>query len=459
MTYGQDDVRPGAPDHQSPPGTYPQPPDYYPQPSGYYPQEPSYGYPPPGQPPYPPPYATQPLPQPPPRRRHTAAIAVVGVVAIVVVLVLLLNFVGVFTIAGLPQSGSKGPGPTAGLSYHQAEDIANSTAASRGGTWQVAYASMFEVPTGEDEPNPAPCELSGYIGAESSPGNGLSPYWFMVYLTTPYTYWSHGLFIAVYNGTGKVTTQVDPIPYCPGIEYPLGGLLPSNLSDSPAAMAQAQADGGATFMADNPGASIFATAASPSTSGGAEWVFQYSGDCTTVDSTTSIFEVLLGGSNLTELYHGSSTGTCTPFSAQHTYKVSFGSSTGGQVASGSLYYDNLTISSSPADLDLENLSLGILESNLTLVDAGAAPCFPPSFSGCGAPEGGEWYALLVPAGGGPDAAYPDTASSASWDDSGNAVLSGAVTLEIVSTFPLSGSGDTIVAFTLSQANVTGTSTL
>lgn len=55
---------------------------------------------------------------------------------------------------------------------------------------------------------------------------------------------------------------------------------------------------------------------------------------------------------------------------------------------------------------------------------------------------------MIVSGGAVMAAYPNTAASVSWNTySGSPVgISGAETLVIVSTFPLSGSGDTMVAF-------------
>lgn len=390
---------------------------------------------------------------------------VVAVVAVVAVL-LALNFTGIFVF--IPGTGPTTP-PAASsseLTFAQAENIANSTASARGGTWEASLATSIQSTQAFNVPGTAPCNLYGYSPASSSVGgNGEAYVWGFIYLATPWTFEQPDkqLFIVVQNGTGTVTTQLNPEAECPGISYPAIGPLPSNITNSPAAAAKLNAVGGAGFLASYPSASLDLLAGALSTglsSWDPVWIAEYVSSCSTLNSRITDFSAELEGTDLNVMSHGWSNESCTGQS-EPSYPVSFTKVSSGASTVGSVFYDNYTLSA-PSGLTTADLGLAILQSNKTLVEPGAIPlgCALPPFTGCGgASSTGGWYALLL-SGGAIVGAYPGLQDETGWDTGGTSVpISTSLTLELVSTSPLSASGDSLVAFTWDDAVVSGSATL
>ncbi len=364
---------------------------------------------------------------------------------------------------GTGSGGGGGPSPQ-GLTYHQAENIANQTATARGGgPWVAVMAQSIDSNFVLNPSTPLPpCEMFGYSPVASSlVGTGRAYSWGFEYGTAPLTFngpWPHGLFIIVSNGTGTVTTQTDPFGYCPGLGFPGSGALPSNLTDSPRAAAVAQAHGGASFQARYP-VSLFAQGAFVLSQGPTSsyyWSMEYRyGTCTSAMSVIIQYDVMTGGTNGTFMRGGWSNGTCGN-ALTNSYAATFHVQGSGRSADGAAYFENLTLSGS-SGLTTQDLGLAVFQPNRTLVDAAALgmSCYTPPFAGCGgSPQGGQWYAFLAQ-GGAEMADYPNGPDNVVWNTGGgNLPITGSLTLEIVSSIPLAGSGDTLEAFSYS-ANVSG----
>lgn len=406
-------------------------------------------------------------PEPAARRPRGKMIGVLAVVAVVVVVAILLalNFVGFLNLGIFPGKSSTPAAGGQAMTYFQAENVANQTAATRGGSWQagmgVAIQSSQTVNPSED----VPCAAYGYSPGSTSLPSGEAYAWGFEYLETPYTLGQEDkqLFIVVENGTGSVTTQLNAGSACPGIDYPVAGPLPSNLSNSPAVVAKFQLLGSAGFLAEYPSALLEMLVggfyASP-TSWTPIWSIQYFGTCSTVTSEQPSFGASFYGPTLGVLSHGWSNETCTP-GTPASYPVTYTQSSSGKSAGGSVYFDNLTLGA-PSGMTTAYFGLSILEPNKTLVTPGYIPsgCFNPPFTGCGGPpSSGGWYAILF-SGGAIVGTYPNTPDSSQWNTGAPVPITSSVTLELVSVPPLSGSGDSLVTFTWSDgATVSGSTTL
>jgi hypothetical protein len=376
----------------------------------------------------------------------------VGVAVVIVVLLLVLNLMGLISVPFLPGGGassSSASGNPTALTYHQAEGIASQTASQRGGSWAVAYAEAFQTPTAFNPDSEAPCDVWTYSpSAPSLVGSGSAYSWGFEFESLPLTGIPKGLFILVSNDTGTVNTQVNVFNFCPGIDFPTRGPLPQSVSGSVAATQAAGTRGGTSFLSAHPQSGTVLMLGGISVNGSAwvtAWVMEYLGACTSGTSSLLILE--LNATTLSLLGTIATTATCGAGSIGSS-QVTFGK-LGSSSSQGTLYYTNLTIAATN-NLNTTGLGLAILEPNRTLVYPGQMPlgCYLGSLTGCGgAPTSGGWYAMIV-SGGAVMAAYPNTAASVSWNTySGSPVgISGAETLVIVSTFPLSGSGDTMVAF-------------
>ncbi len=385
-------------------------------------------------------------------------------VLVVVVLLLALVFGGVLKLGGSGSpSGTGGPGPT-GLTYRQALNQANQSVvnARGGGPWHVAYASMIDSSFTYNHYIWGPCSPEGYSpNASALVAQGEAYDWFFVFVTVPLSpYYSHAMYVSVWNDSGTLISQVDPITMC--TSYGVQGLLTGNLSDSPQALTAASQHGGSQFLALHPNATVVATASYTFDLSIFAFDLTWRVDYQTVELARgpqpySGLSVVLNGTTLALQSSNWVNGTFTFSGARLlTYPVQFAFSSSGSSAGGTLFFDNVTMTV-PASLGMttDNLSLAILQSNLTLVNNGAlGGCVPPGFPVCGAPGGGGWIALLSKGGSLLDA-YPAAPGSFAWSNSGGTVgISGTVTLEIISSFALAGTGDTLRAFS-NGAQTTG----
>lgn len=403
--------------------------------------------------------------------RRRAAVVVV-VVALVVLVLLAMNFAGIINLPILPRgpNGSPSHAETA-LTFDQAQNLANQTASARGGSWQAVMGKSFSTSQAYNPDTSVPCDTSAFSPSSSSVlGTGKAYVWGFDYVSTPYTPPLSGkqLFIVVTNGTGTVTTQLDYPPSCNGIDTPFLTPLPSNLSNSPAVVARLQSLGSAGFLAEFPSAGLSLEATSEYGSGpdGTTpiWGAAYVSGCSGVAGNESFFEGTFYGPTLSVLNYGWSNQSCST-AIPPSYPVSFTSGTSGHSANGGLFFDNLTVSA-PYGLTTRYLELAILQPNKTMVDVAYAPdsCTNPPFSGCGGPPGGwgSWYAILT-ASGAILATYPYPNWAVGWDSgtNGPVEITGTTTLELISTVPLAGSDDGLLAFTWDPAlaSVAGSGTL
>ncbi len=385
-------------------------------------------------------------------------------VLVVVVLLLALVFGGVLKLGGSGSpSGTGGPGPT-GLTYRQALNQANQSVVSArgGGPWHVAYASMIDSSFTYDHYIWGPCSPEGYSpNASALVAQGEAYDWFFVFVTVPFSLsYSHAIYVSVWNDSGALVSQVDPMTMC--TSYGVQGLLAGNISDSPQALTAAAQHGGSQFLALHPNATVVASASYTFDLSIFAYDLTWRVDYQTVELARgpqpySGLSVVLNGTTLALQSSNWVNGTFTSSGARWlAYPVQFAFSSSGSSAGGTLFFDNVTMTV-PASLGMttDNLSLAILQSNLTLVNNGAlGGCVPPGFPVCGAPGGGGWITLLSKGGTLMDA-YPAAPGSYAWSNSGGTVgISGTVTLEIISSFALAGTGDTLRAFS-NGAQTTG----
>lgn len=381
-----------------------------------------------------------------------------AVVAIVLILILIigLGYVGVLPIGIAPVGGGNGGGggsgtPTA-LTYREALNVANSSVVHNrpGGPWQVAQARAYQLGAGAQFPLRSPCGFEGYDpNSTSLMGTGSAYLWYIGFVSIPFTSWSHALYVSVWNDSGVLTAQVDPVGWCPS--FGIYNLVPWNVSDSPALMVQANARGGTSFLRSHPYSSVlFDVSLSYMGPGyGVEpvWSVQYQTYYLRTGGPYSYLYLDFEANTLALLSstwgNGTAGGTNTH---PMPFQLTFAHGSQGSSAAGGVYYDNVTFSASPQGMTTFNLSLSIQQANLTLVNTGAPGTCNSPFTTCTAPAGGGWIAVLRNAAGAPLDAYPSSAGSTSWSFVGTVPISGTMTLELLSTFPLAGSGDTMRAW-------------
>ncbi len=410
-----------------------------------------YGYPgaPPSPPPPPPPHA-------PSRSRHRGALVAVAAIVLVLILIIGLGYVGVLPIGIAPGGGGNGGqgggGTPTALTYREALAVANSSVVhSRpGGPWQVARAEAYQIGAAVHFPLRSPCSLEGYApNSTSLMGTGSADLWYIGFVSVPFTSWSHALYVSVWNDSGVLTAQVDPVGWCSafGIYNP----VPWNVSDSPALMVQASAWGGTSFLRSHPYSSVqFGVSLSYNGPGyGVEpvWSVQYQSIYPRTGGPYSYLYLDFQANTLALLSstwgNGTAGGTNTH---PMPFQVTFARGSQGSSGAGSVYYDNVSFTATPQGMSTFNLSLSIQQANATLVNSGAPGTCTPPFTSCSAPAGGGWIAVLRSAAGAPVDEYPSSAGSTSWSFVGSVPISGTMTLELLSTFPLAGSGDTIRAW-------------
>ncbi|MDE1821752.1 MAG: hypothetical protein KGI98_13005 [Euryarchaeota archaeon] len=446
-----------------PSGNYPPPGAPYPPPSSepYYPPPPGYGAPQ-----YAPP-ATAPAWAAPPvkRRSRTPIYVAVAAVAVVVLLVLLL-LTGVLNLSPSGKNGGGGGGAPTALTYRQALNVANSSLASRGGStsWQVAFAQMVDPGVVFNQPFWGPCRLMGFSpNGTGLLGQGTAYLWYFTFVSVPFqTTWAHQVTMTVWNDSGTVQVQLDPEGVCSSFAAP----LPANLTDSGTAQAQAQLDGGSTFLSAHPlssvtGVSEMVYLSYPNVV--PEWWFSYSSAVPSTPGTYafSSLTVFLRGDNGHLLRDYWYNGTTTVRSSHlNAYPVTFSVVSSGSSAGSVAYFENLSLSipSTPL-MTTTNLSLALLEPNSTYLNPGAVSFCAPPYTGCILPPaGGGWDALLRSSSANLDI-YPACEFCTSWNGfAGSVSVSSGYTLELVSSFPLSGSGDILRAYSYGAAT-TGQVTL
>ncbi len=399
------------------------------------------------------------------RKKRGKATAIVGSVVALVAVLLVLNLAGLIPFpiplkGGSPSGGGGGGTPTT-LTFRQAEVIANQTASQRGGSWGIGYAMAVQDPTAIPPQPLAPCNLLSYSPPSGSLiGGGNAYVWGFEFLSLPFTGIPKALFVVVDNDTGTVNSQVNDYQLCPGISYSAYAPITSTVADSPAAVAAAQAHGGTTFLGAHPSSDVLISlewVSVNSISWTADWAIEYFGPCT--GGPRAALELMFNATTLVLDQDVWSNATCYP-APTTVYPVTFASAGSGSSGT-SVYYTNVTIGATNG-LTTSNLGLAILQPNRTLVIPGQLPtgCVISSFSGCGGPPtGGGWYIMMM-GGSSILATYPELPRDISWFtyDQAPVGISGAITLVIVSTFPLSGSGDTLAAFDW-EYDVSGSTTL
>jgi hypothetical protein len=381
-----------------------------------------------------------------PTRGARPVVLVIAIVAVAVVAFLAGALAG--GALSHKSGGSTGPESSPAITYAQAQTLADAKANTTGSGWQVV------VGEGIDSPHEALLNLASsgcpaptlFVPAFSgSASQGVAPVWLFEYVADASALSPPSMILAVSNGTASIYTQTPQGTYC---DEGLSGYqpLPSSMPTSPVIAAAAASAGGASYLADDPGATVVLGVIAGQLSSPALWEVEYSacglpGSGSTVAGVQSTFSASFYATNGT-LYH-SSTGTEVCLSTT-PYLVGFTQGATGTLTSGA-YYDNLTVTIN-APLPLTDV-LPYLESNGEQVYPASGGCTSVSLDSCPDPSYG-WYATLSLSGT-LQATYPGTPVDPSiWMEVqvGSVLnLESGETLTLVSDSQLQGTGE-IFAF-------------
>jgi hypothetical protein len=375
-------------------------------------------------------------------------------------------FVGGVIVHASSSSSSSGSGSTV-WTYSQAKHVADAKANASGSGWVPVIGAGIDTPYDTLVPpssGPPGCVGPGfYIPAYS--GNiskGEAPFWLFEYLQNPTQIAPSELLVLVENGSASVLIDLPAGTTCS--QY-LGNTppLPASVVDSPTILANAQAAGGASYLAGETGATVtfeVSGGVGGSPPAPATWQVVYMA-CSFygVGGATGTHTTFLAdfyASNGTESSVTTGTQTCV---GDHPYTIGLSAGQSGSLPSGA-YYANYSVTIA-APLPLTDLSLVIQSPGGSSVYPASDGCYAAQVWACSSPASG-WYATLTAAGI-LQATFPSAfLSPPGWIGVGVGAITNiqsGETLTLVSTTPLSSTGDVLAMLGANGAVVNSHTTL